>query len=72
MCWATGAQRPAAPGRTAQRVLAVILYALGKASFGFLGKRFGVSRTTAYHWIRTEAERLGDPAIPGRIQEMDA
>ena len=59
------------PHRTAQRALAVILYALGKASFGFLGKLFGVSRTTAYHWIRAEAERRGEPEVPGHIQEME-
>ena len=49
----------------------MILYALGKASFGFLGKLLGVSRTTAYHWIRAEAERLGEPEVPGGICEME-
>ena len=63
--------RRTAPNRTAQRALAVILYALGKASFGFLGKLLGVSRTTAYHWIRAEAERLGEPEVPGGIREME-
>lgn len=41
--------RRAALNRTAQRALAVILYALCKASLGFLGKLFGVSRTITYH-----------------------
>lgn len=41
----------------ARWALAVVLSALSKASFGFLGKLFRVSRTTAYHWIRAEAER---------------
>ncbi len=63
--------RRAVPNRAAQRALAVILYALGKASFGFLGKLFGASRTTAYHWIRAEAERLGEPDVPGAIREME-
>ncbi len=63
--------RRAAPNRTVQRALAVILYALGKASFGFLGKLFGVSRTTAYQWIRAEAERLGEPKVAGDIREME-
>ncbi|HRC72403.1 MAG TPA: hypothetical protein PK880_07690 [Candidatus Competibacter sp.] len=63
--------RRVAPKRTAQRALAVILYALGKASFGFLGKLFGVSRTTAYHWIRAEAERLGEAKVPGGLLEME-
>ena len=49
----------------------MILYALGKASFGFLGKLFGVSRTTAYHWIRAEAERIGEPKVAGDIREME-
>jgi transposase len=33
-----------------KKALSIILYSLGKSSLGFLGKRFGVSRTTTYYW----------------------
>src|SRR5437870_426726 len=32
-----------------KKALCIILYSLGKASFGFLAKLLGVSRTTTYH-----------------------
>ena len=60
-----------APTLEVKRALAVLLYSLGKASFGFLGKLFGVSRTTAYNWVRREAEGLPDPAIAQDIQEIE-
>ena len=62
---------PREPTLEVKRALAVLLYSLGKASFGFLGKLFGVSRTTAYNWVRREAEGLPDPAIAQDIQEIE-
>ena len=55
----------------ARKALAVILYALSKASFGMLGRIFGVSRTLAYRWIKAEAEALAEPAVSGDIKEME-
>jgi len=40
-----------------KKALAVILYSLGKPSFSFLAKLFGVSRSLTYRWIK-EAELL--------------
>lgn len=60
-----------APTVEMKRALAVLLYSLGKASFGFIGKLFGVSRTTAYNWIRREAEGLPDPEVGSSIQEIE-
>jgi hypothetical protein len=54
-----------------KRALAVILYSLGKASFGFLGKLFGVSRSIPYRWIKGEAEKIAEPSISGEIKEME-
>jgi len=54
-----------------KKALSVILYSLGKASFGFLGKLFGVSRTTTYYWIRDIATTTEEPTIAGNIQEID-
>jgi hypothetical protein len=54
-----------------KRALAIILYSLGKASFGFLGKLFGVSRSIPYRWIKGEAEKITEPRISGEIKEME-
>lgn len=54
-----------------KKALAVILYSLGKASCGFLGKLFGVSRSIPYHWIKEAGEKIGEPQISGDIKEME-
>ena len=53
-----------------KKALSIILYSLGKASFGFIGKLFGVSRTTAYYWIRDAAAQIDEPTIAGDIQAI--
>jgi transposase len=53
-----------------KKALAVILYSLGKASFGFLGTLFGVSRPTAYYWIRQAAATIDEPTSTENIQEI--
>ena len=54
-----------------KKALAVILYSLGKASFGILGKIFGVNRSLTYRWIKEEADKLPEPVISGKISEME-
>ncbi len=54
-----------------KKALCIILYSLGKASFGFLGKLFGVSRTTTYYWIRHAASIIDEPTIDTDIQEIE-
>ena len=54
-----------------KKALAVILYSLGKASFGMLGKIFGVNRSLVYRWTRDEAEKLHEPVISEEISEME-
>lgn len=54
-----------------KKALATILYSLGKASFGMLGKIFGVNRSLTYRWIKEEAHKLPEPLIPGEISEME-
>ena len=46
-----------------KKALCVILYSLGKASFGFLAKLFGVSRSLTYRWVKSEAESLPEPKV---------
>ena len=54
-----------------KKALAIVLYSLAKASFGMLGKVFGVSRSLTYRWIRNAAEALPEPGVPGDIKEME-
>lgn len=54
-----------------KKALAVILYSLGKASFGFLSKLFGVSRTLTYAWIKAESYKTPEPVVSGKIKEME-
>ena len=54
-----------------KKALAVILYFLGKASFSFLAKLFGVSRSLTYRWIKEEAESLPEPIISNGIKEIE-
>lgn len=61
----------AKPESAAKRALAVILYALGKASYGFIAKLFGVTRAAVLKWIRKEGARIDKPKIPSNIKEME-
>lgn len=54
-----------------KRALAVILYAVGKGSFGFIAKLFGVTPPAVLKWIRQEAVTMKDPEISGSIKEME-
>src|SRR5215510_15256782 len=54
-----------------KKALAIILYSLGKSSFGFLGKLFGVSRTTTYYWVRQGAEKTDEPSISPDTKAID-
>ncbi len=54
-----------------KKALAVILYSLGKASFGMLAKIFGHSRSLTYRWIVEEAAKHSEPSISGEIKEIE-
>ena len=54
-----------------KKALCIILYSLEKASFGFLAKLLGVSRTTTYYWIRQAAANTAEPTIAPDIQEIE-
>jgi len=54
-----------------KRAFAVILYALGKSSYGFIAKLFGVTPPAVQKWLQREADRLDEPKIPGTIREME-
>ena len=46
----------------AMKALAVLLYAMGNASYGMLARLFGVSEVAVYKWIRAEAESIPEPS----------
>lgn len=54
-----------------KRAFAVILYSLGKASYGFISKLFGVTPAAVLRWIRQEAAHIDYPEISSSIQEME-
>ena len=54
-----------------KKALSIILYSLGKSSFGFMGKLFGVNRSTTYRWIRNMSESIAEPAIDSSIKEIE-
>jgi transposase len=54
-----------------KKALCIILSSLGTASFGFVAKLFGVSRTTTYDWIRQAASIIDEPALDSDIQEIE-
>ena len=54
-----------------KRAIAVILYSLGKSSYGFIAKLFGVTRPAVQKWLKREADLLAEPEIAATIQEME-
>ena len=52
------------------KALAVLLYARGKSSYGFIAKLFNVSRTAVLKWIRKVSSNLDEPPISSDIKEM--
>lgn len=54
-----------------KKALAVILYSLGKASFGMLGRLFGHSRSLIYRWIVQESAKLPHPVIDSEVKEIE-
>jgi transposase-like protein len=59
------------PATEVKKAWCLILYSLGKASFGLLAKLLGVSRTTTYDWIRQAAASTDEPTIAPDIQELE-
>jgi len=73
-CQACGCNFTATPkrgGSEATKALAILLYSLGKASFGWLGKLLNVSAVSAYKWLRQAAESLPKPSVREEIREME-
>jgi transposase len=55
----------------AKKALALLLYSMGRASYGLIARLLQVSRTTVYRWVRQSAEQLPDPTIPAEMRELE-
>jgi transposase-like protein len=47
---------------------AVLLYAMGNASYGMIARLFGVSEVAVFKWIRKEAAALPEPVTPAEVE----
>jgi transposase-like protein len=54
-----------------KRALALLLYSMGRASYGIIARLLKVSRPTVYRWVRQHAEQLPEPTIPLEITEIE-
>lgn len=59
------------PDGAVKRALAVLLYAMGKSSLGFIGKLFGVTTPAVLKGIRQEGAKVAEPDVAGEIREME-
>ena len=50
------------------KALAVLLYAMGNASYGMIARLFGVSEVAVFKWIRKEAAALPEPTTPAAVE----
>ena len=55
----------------AMKALCVLLYSLGKGSYGMMGKLFGRNRSLIYRWIREAGLNAEEPAIDGEITQIE-
>lgn len=53
------------------KIIAVLLYSSGKASYRFIAKMLQVSAVSVYKWIREFAEQIGEPEILNNYTELE-
>jgi transposase len=53
------------------KALAVLLYARGKASFGFIAKLLNVTPAAVMKWMKKVSEKLPSPEINDSIHEVE-
>ena len=44
------------------KALAVLLYSMGNATYGMIGKLLGVSKVAVYKWIKAAADSVSEPS----------
>jgi len=56
---------------TALKALCVLMYSLGKGSYGMMGKLFDRNRSLIYRWIREAGIKVDYPKIDEDIREIE-
>ena len=59
------------PNAAARRAFAILLYGIGKSSYGFITKLFGVTPAAVQKWIKKEADLMQEPEISSDIMEIE-
>lgn len=54
-----------------KRTFAVILYSIGKASYGFIAKLFGVTSPAVMKWLKKEDALIEEPMVKGTIRTIE-
>lgn len=67
-CGCNFTDTPARGKPAAMKALAVLLYAMGNASYGMIARLFGVSEVAVLKWIRKEALALPAPTTPATVE----
>jgi transposase-like protein len=69
-CQKCGYNFTATPPRgkpSAMRALALLLYAMGNASFCMIGRLLGVSDVAVLNWVREQAQKLPAPEVSADV-----
>jgi transposase-like protein len=54
-----------------KRAFAVILYSIGKSSYGFIAKLFGVTSPAVMKWLKKEALSIDEPVVDATIKSIE-
>jgi len=54
-----------------KRAFAVILYAIGKSSYGFIARLFGVTSPAVMKWLKKEALSIDEPVVDASIRNIE-
>ena len=54
-----------------KRAFAVILYSIGKSSYGFIAKLFGVTSPAVMKWLKKEALSIKEPVVESTIRNIE-
>ena len=54
----------------ATHALALLLYSMGRSSYGIMARVLKGSRPTGYRWVRQHAAQLPEPTLPLEIKEI--
>ncbi len=55
----------------AMKSLAVLMYSLGKSSYGWIGRLLGVSNVAVFKWIKKAAQSIPEPEVREDVKEME-